>query len=85
MSDWAAVVLVLGLCALAVVVYAVREWRSMHVANDELRDLRALVEQQSGAVVSITGRVGKVEAVLRIDGSKAMAEANRNALPAMMR
>lgn len=85
MFDWPMVVLVLGLCALAVVVYVVRTRDVSAKTYATVNELRAAAE---GAVALASGcdkRLAKVEAALRIDGAKAMAEAARGNLPAMMR
>jgi hypothetical protein len=89
MSDWAAVVLVLGLCALAVAVYAVRlvtlaryaapEWRSERDAMVASIGTRIEVDQ------ALDKRLSNVEKMLKVDGQRIMAEATRNTLPAVMR
>jgi hypothetical protein len=85
MFDWPMVVLVLGLSALAVVVYYVRARDVSAKTYATIGELRATAE---GAVRLASGydkRLSNIEAALRIDGAKAMAEAARGNLPAMMR
>lgn len=85
MSDWAAVVLVLGLSALVVAVYAVRALVGVKSAVLNVNELRASCELTARNSAALDGRLAKVEAALRIDGQRAMAQANHNNLPAMMR
>ena len=85
MSDWAAVVLVLGLCALSVAVYAVRALIGVRAAGIDVGSLKSSAEMTARNVETLDKRCAKIEAALRIDGAKLMAEANRAALPAMFR
>lgn len=77
--------LALGLVALCVVVYVVRIWRSMRVASDDVEKLKTACGTNMLDTTALTSRVAKLETVLRIDGARAMAEANKNALPGFMR
>lgn len=82
---WPLVALTLGLVTLAVAVYALRLWRSMHVAADDLLALKAAAEASARSAEGMSNRLAKLEAALRIDGTRIMAEANKNALPGFMR
>lgn len=89
MSDWAAVTLVLGLVACGVCVYVSRtlvraryaapEWKAERDAMATTLDVRRQVDE------ALDSRLRKVENMLKLEGPKLMAEAQRNALPAMMR
>ena len=89
MSDWAAVVLVLGLCALAVVVYAVRALIEAKTAAPEWKSERdamvASIATRREVDEALDKRLVKLEAAFKLDGQRLMAEATRNTLPAMMR
>lgn len=85
MSDWAAVVLVLGLCGLAVAIYGVRALVGIRESTLDAKTLRASLEAQAHLIASVDARVRKVETMLKLDGQKIMAEASRANLPAMMR
>lgn len=86
MSDWAAVVLVLGLCGLAVCIYGVRALVGVRNAALDLGSLRTSCDLQARNVEGIDGRLKKVENMLKLESSAAVvAAAQRAALPAMMR
>lgn len=82
---WPVVVFALGLVTLAVVVYAVRSLVVARSNAAELRDLRVSVDVANGGVSALLTRLGRVETALHMDGKKLAAEAQRNALPAIMK
>lgn len=85
MGDWPAVVLVLGLCALAFGVYVVRALLvvrgSVVALNEHAAQLGGLKAHAEG----VGARLKKLEDAMRIDGERLMREAQKNSLPAMMR
>ena len=82
---WPVVVFVLGLVSLAVVVYIARSVVVVRTNADVLRDLRASADAAVSGVGTLSTRLGRVETMLKLDGQKLAAEAQRNALPAIMK
>jgi hypothetical protein len=85
MSDWAAVVLVLGLCALAVAVYGVRAMVGVRAAVLNVGSLRSSLELQAAHGAALDKRLAGVEAMLKLDGKAIMLEAAKKSIPAFMR
>ena len=85
MSDWAAVVLVLGLCGLAVAVYGVQALVGVRNAALDLGSLRAAVDLQARNVEGIDARLKKAENMLKLDGAAIMREAAKKSVPAFMK
>lgn len=85
MSDWAAVVLVLGLCALAVAVYGIRALLGARGVIAESAALRLTVDATARNIEALDKRVRAVEGKLNLEGAKLVAAAQRAALPAVMR
>ena len=85
MSDWAAVVLVLGLSALVVAFYAVRALVGVRAAVLDVKALQSACDARRDDCAVLEKRLSVLEKAMRIEGQALMAEANRRALPAMMR
>ena len=83
--DWPVVVLLSVVIAAGVTVYGLRVWRSGHVATVDVAEVRDSVSAAHSVAAAHASRLAKLEHVLRIDGAKAMAEANKGALPGFMR
>jgi hypothetical protein len=79
--DWPLVALVLGLCSLAVAVYALRLRARDVVGKQLLESLNEATKQAN----ETSSRVAKLEAAQRIDGERIMREAGKGALPGFMR
>ena len=77
--------MVLGLCACAVAFYGVRAMVGVRAAVLDVASLRDSAAAAARNVDTLDGRMRKVEAMLKLEGAKLVAEAQRASLPAMMR
>lgn len=83
MSDFVLLACVAMACL--TVAFGVWAWRSSRNADGDVRTLKTSAELLARQFDGIDSRVKRVESKLQLDGSRLTAEAQRAALPAMMR